>query len=153
MLLEINVKPDHQKKSFKDLKHKILAGSRNLIEGLKDKEKFATKMNMSPLQHRHHPTTNVDIPKVEICDGDKSKSKSKSKSSSQQTLNENSVLKYTIVIKLMNLPSKWGIAYQLSNSDIGILMNDGNKILYKQIYDIIYCFDNKDKLEFKNSFK
>ena len=64
--IEINVKTDHKKNSFKDIKYKDLGNSRNLAEGVKEKEKFATKMNMLPLQHRHHPTTNVDIPKVEI---------------------------------------------------------------------------------------
>lgn len=46
----------------------------------------------------------------------------------------------------MNLPSKSGIAYQLSNGDIGVLLSNGEKVLLKSQFDKFFYFDNKDIL-------
>lgn len=46
----------------------------------------------------------------------------------------------------MNLPSKAGIGYQLSNEDIGILWNNGDKLLLKLKYDKLFYFDQYDIL-------
>lgn len=46
----------------------------------------------------------------------------------------------------MNLPSKSGIGYQLSNGDIGVLCNSGLKMLLKQKFDKIFYFDQHDIL-------
>lgn len=55
-------------------------------------------------------------------------------------------MKYTVVTKYMNLPSKFGIGYQLSNGDIGILCNNGDKMLLKQRFDKLFYFDQSDIL-------
>jgi hypothetical protein len=55
-------------------------------------------------------------------------------------------LRYTVVVKYMNLPSKAGIAYQLSNNDTGILLSNGEKVLLKSHFDKLFYFDNNDIL-------
>jgi hypothetical protein len=46
----------------------------------------------------------------------------------------------------MNLPSKSGIGYQLSNGDVGVLCNTGLKMLLKQRFDKLFYFDQHDVL-------
>ena len=128
-------------KNFENFREQAATTPKNI----KEKAKFETRVDMSPIQTRHHPINIVDIPKVEICPvdlpGDEGQKPTRMKPN------------YTVVTKLMNLPEKRGIAYQLSNNDFGVLLNDGNKIVAKLKFDIIYCFNEHDVLEFKSSLK
>ena len=59
-------------------------------------------------------------------------------------------LNYTVVTKFINLPSKLGIGYALSNGDIGLLFNDWTKLILKIIFDKVFYFNENDNLEYSN---
>ena len=86
---------------------------------------------MACLHKKYHPTDNVDIPKVEFSTGGSTPVSLLFLTTVQINKSSNSPrkLKYTVVTKYMNLPSRAGIGYQLSNGDIGILCNNGEKLL------------------------
>ena len=52
----------------------------------------------------------------------------------------------------MNLPERWGIGYQLSNNDIGIMCNDGSKVLLKPDFDKLFYFNEHDVLIYSEAY-
>lgn len=63
-----------------------------------------------------------------------------------------SFLNYTVVTKYMNLPSKAGIGYQLSNGDYGMLFNDESKLVLKVTHDKMFYFDRHDLLLYSTAY-
>ena len=52
----------------------------------------------------------------------------------------------------MNLPERWGIGYQLSNNDIGIMWNDGSKLLLKPDFNRLFYFNEHDVLLYSDAY-
>ena len=48
--------------------------------------------------------------------------------------------------------SRWGIGYQLSNNDIGIMWNDGSKLLLKPDFNRLFYFNEHDVLLYSDAY-